>query len=100
MDNIRALMDRLEQQSRARREANARPGGTSAPVPSDPLLKFQPGDRVLDLANGRRGIVQAGARDDTSTRQVFEIELLTGETVYRSSAELSRDTLPRSPANR
>ena len=100
MENIRALMDRLEQQSRARRASERAPGQAPAPPPSIPGLRFQPGDRVLELVSGRKGTIRAGARDDATGVQVYELELVTGETVYRTIAELGSDTLPRSIANR
>ena len=100
MDNIRALMDRLEQQSRARKAAAATPGAPAPAPASSAGLAFRPGDRVLELATGRRGTVIAGARGDLASVQVFELELEDGRTVYRSREELAPDTLPRSPANR
>jgi hypothetical protein len=100
MDNIRVLMDRLEQQSRARRAAASTPGQTPAPAPAIPGLRYQPGARVLELVSGRKGTIRAGARDDATGVQVYELELVTGETVYRTIAELGTDVAPRSPANR
>ena len=100
MENIRALMDRLEQQSRARRAAERVPGQAPAPAPPLAGLRYQPGDHVLELVSGRKGIIRAGARDEATAVQVYELELATGETVYRTIAELGADTLPRSIANR
>ena len=99
-ENIRAVMDRLAQQSRARRAAEAASNAAAAPAPADPGLHYAPGDRVLDLATGKRGRIVAGAREPASGVQVFEVALEAGEPVFRTSAELERDRLPRSPQNR
>jgi hypothetical protein len=100
MDNLRAMIDRLAQQTRERRAGEASPGAPAPAPASTEGLAFHPGDRVVELATGRRGQVIAGARGDLSRLQVFELALTTGETVYRTSTEIARDTLPISPANR
>lgn len=97
MENLRVLIDRLEQQTRQRQAA---PGsGSSAPAPSTPRpgLSFQPGDKVLDLASGRKGTVVDGIRDDATGRQVYSLTLTTGETVYRSLSEVGRDVQALAP---
>jgi hypothetical protein len=93
-------MDRLEQQSRARRAAASSPGLAPPAIPSDPGLRYQPGARVRELATGKRATVIAGARDASGSQQVYELELETRETVFRAAAELAADTVPRSPQNR
>lgn len=100
MDNMRVLLDRLEQATRARRGAS---GLTSPPLPSSPPvpgLRYQSGEKVLDLASGRKGTVVAGVRDDSTGRQLYNVELVTGQTVVRSLDELGADTLPTAPGLR
>lgn len=98
--NIRALMDRLAQQSRARRAAEAAPGATPAAPATDPGLHYHPGDRVIELASGKRGRIVAGAREPSTGVQVFEVALEAGDPVFRTSAEIQRDAIPRAPQNR
>ena len=100
MDNLRALIDRLAHQTRERSASQGAPGAPAPAPSSSEGHAFHPGDRVLELATGRRGQVIAGARGDRSGLQVYELALITGETVYRSITEIARDTLPISPANR
>jgi len=99
-ENIRALMDRLEQQAARRRASALVPGAPPAAVQPDPGLRYQPGARVRELASGKRATVIAGARDASGAQQVYELELETKETVFRLVSEIAADTLPRSPQNR
>lgn len=94
MENMRVLIDRLEQATRARRATSGPPSIPGSSAPPVPGLRFQSGDKVLDLATGSKGTVLAGARDDASGRQAYSVELTTGHLVYRSVVELERDVLP------
>ena len=94
MDNMQMLIDRLEQATRARRATSGAASTPLSSAPPVPGLRFQAGDKVLDLATGAKGTVLAGARDDASGRQAYSVELTTGHFVYRSVSELERDTRP------
>src|SRR5688572_33101931 len=100
MENMRVLIDRLEQAVRARRSASGTTTTNATPAPAIPGLKFQPGDRVVDLTGGHKGTIAAGTRDETSGRQVYAVDLRDGSTVYRTLSELERDMLPAAPAPR
>jgi len=97
MENMRVLIDRLEQQVRARSAGPGSSSTASSGSPSRPGLSFQPGDKVLDLATGRKGTVVDGIRDEATGRQVYQLTLLTGETVTRSLSELGRDVAAIAP---
>lgn len=99
-DNMRVLIDRLEQATKARRAASGAGAAASSPASPVPGLKFQPGAAVLDLATGKRGTVLAGVRDDASGRQAYSVELKDGTEVYRTVSELGADTFPTAPVNR
>jgi hypothetical protein len=94
MENMRVLIDRLEQATRARRSASGTSTTSATPAPAIPGLKYQPGDRVVDLTGGQKGTIAAGARDETTARQVYAVELRDGRTVFRTLSELERDVLP------
>ena len=96
MENMRVLIDRLEQQIRARERDRGPSSTATSGSPPRPGLSFQPGDKVLDLASGRKGTVVDGIRDDATGRQVSQLELVTGDRVFRSLSEIGRDVnVPR-----
>jgi hypothetical protein len=99
MENMKVLLDRLEQATRARRMASGSVPAGNLQASRVPGLRFQEGDKVLDLASGRKGTVVAAARDDATGRQAYSVDLITGETVFRSVSELGADVRPRAPGS-
>lgn len=91
MENMRILIDRLEQAARARRAASGTTSTNATPAAPVPGLRFQTGERVIDLATGSRGTVLDGVRDEGTGRQAYSLELRNGETVYRTVSEIERD---------
>lgn len=87
-DSTRAILDSLgsvTEQERARLQALASRG----PATPNPLgLRFQPRDRVLDVASGDVGEVLVAKKDADLSGDVYRVLLDTGATVTRGAHEL------------
>lgn len=60
-------------------------------------LKFQPGDRVVDLSSGRKGTISSGFRAPASGRGVYVVQFDGAHAAHRDDRELELDR-PAAPA--
>lgn len=54
-------------------------------------LRFKVGDRVIDLATGKSGVIRLVHAASSDALRVFSVVLVDGRVVTRDSAELAAD---------
>lgn len=90
-ENDRTLIDRLGKVSDARL-AQLRGQASGALSPGGAVaLKFKAGDRVVDLATGKRGEVQAAEPRAGAKGGLYAVRLEDGRGVFRGEDELALD---------
>lgn len=97
MDNMRTLLDRIGRVGDEERKHLQRVGAVNTSNATSAPLTFAVGDRVIDLATGKRGTVKAGARGEHVDMQLFRVEIVTGAIVYRNHDELALDKPATAP---
>lgn len=85
---MRAVLDRLRAQSKSDRETLSQAAAARQARLSVSALRFAPGDRVIDLTTGVRGVVRHGDHDPQTNYERFRVELADARIVYRTEREL------------
>lgn len=91
---MRATVDRLSRTSADIRGRLQRDGSEGQSALALVGYRFQPRQRVIDLATGNRVTVESGRRAESTGRAVYIIKTPAGEFVHRDELELAEDQAP------
>lgn len=91
---IPSAIDRLRRQRDTDTEQLRLSGAPSISAEERIGLRYRPGDRVIDLATGRRGAVVSGRPSPATSAHVYDVRLADGNLVIRLETELGPDQIP------
>jgi hypothetical protein len=91
---LRTAVDRLSRQTGDARSKLQRDGAPGQNARALVGYRFQPGQRVIDLATGQRVTVQSGRRSEATMRAVYLVATAAGESTHRDENELADDQAP------
>lgn len=91
---IPGAVDRLRRQRDTVTEQLQLSGGDSMSAEERLGLRYRPGDRVIDLATGRRGAVLSGRLSQATSAHVYDVRMVDGNQVIRLETELGPDQPP------
>lgn len=91
MDGQRTLLDKIQQATEARRAALTAGATPAASAETRSGLRFQKGQRVIDVHTGHRGTVLSGTRAVATGDEIYRVDFTGGLVSHRGRAELEPD---------
>jgi hypothetical protein len=91
---LEATVGRLSRQTADTRSKLQRDGAPGQNERSLVGYRFQPGQRVIDLATGGRVTVQSGRRSEATGRAVYVVKTAGGDLTHRDEIEIADDQAP------